>query len=152
MLVRDTIAVLCENHTKLINTLFTQNAGHLSLKQVDYMVHCAWKNEETWIVTWVTLLRNKFWSVLCLVLHYNLMCLVKWIYAGSFSSSGGDMEIVNEAEFYTLHPFAVQSEVHIEDRQNKSVIYVLHACYHSLQNYLSSICYVQPQRLKYRGI
>ena len=33
------------------------------------------------------------------------------------------MEIVNEAEFYTLHPFAVQSEVQIEDGENKSVIW-----------------------------
>jgi len=29
------------------------------------------------------------------------------------------MEIVNEAEFYTLHPFAVQSEVQIEDREKQ---------------------------------
>jgi len=34
------------------------------------------------------------------------------------------MEIVNEAEFYTLHPFAVQSEVQIEDRE-KQVSYLV---------------------------
>jgi hypothetical protein len=33
------------------------------------------------------------------------------------------MEIVNEAEFYTLHPFALQSEVQIEDRE-KQVSYL----------------------------
>jgi len=41
------------------------------------------------------------------------------------------MEIVNEAEFYTLHPFAVQSEVQIEDRE-KQVSYLVPECLPSL--------------------
>ena len=41
------------------------------------------------------------------------------------------MEIVNEAEFYTLHPFAVQSEVQIEDRE-KQVGYLVLECLLSL--------------------
>jgi hypothetical protein len=41
------------------------------------------------------------------------------------------MEIVNEAEFYTLHPFSVQSEVQIEDRE-KQVSYLVLECLLSL--------------------
>jgi len=59
------------------------------------------------------------------------MCLVKCLCGGSFSYTGGDMEIVNEAEFYTLHPFAVQSEVRIEDRE-KQVSYLVLECLLSL--------------------
>jgi hypothetical protein len=29
---------------------------------------------------------------------------------GICSSAGGDVEVVNEAEFYTLHPLAMQSD------------------------------------------
>lgn len=47
------------------------------------------------------------------------------------------MEIVNEAEFYTLHPFTVQSEVHIEDRE-KQVSYLFLECLLSLTSKFSA--------------
>jgi hypothetical protein len=38
------------------------------------------------------------------------MCLAKWMCWGSAAAQGGDVEVVNEAEFYTLHPLAMQSD------------------------------------------
>jgi len=41
LLVRDIIVVLCDNHKKLINTLFRQNSGRLNLKEMEHIVTTA---------------------------------------------------------------------------------------------------------------
>jgi len=37
LLVKDIIAVLCDNHKKLINALLRQNVGRLSLKKMEHI-------------------------------------------------------------------------------------------------------------------
>jgi hypothetical protein len=60
------------------------------------------------------------------------------------------MEIVNEAEFYTLHPFAVQSEVQIEDRE-KQVSYLVLECLPSLTSEIF-LLFVTTKIKMYRDI
>ena len=115
MLVGYIIAVLCENHNNVINTLFSQSAERLSLKQMEH-ISCHVKREYRFCIIYFGT-------------PYVSCCITIWCawlsayVEGASVALEGDMEIVNEAKLYTLHPFAVQSEVQIEDPgKNNSVM------------------------------